>query len=482
MLDAETQRTRAIGLLHNGLYHMKDALCSVPAHLVNSSSKSKASDFALWHNKLGHAPLAKIKCIPSLKSQIVPTDKVCVTYPMSKFSKLPFDLIMSHVVEKFELIHIDMWGPYKVATRGKYKYFLTIVDDNTRVTWIYLLQFKSDYLSTMKSFYNYVEVHFKEKIRNIRSDNALEFADEKCRQFYAEKGIRHQTSCVNRPQQNARVERRHRYVLEVARCLRFQAGLSLVFWDECVMTAVYLINRLPTPVLGNKTPYKTLFAKPVDYDCMRTFGCLAFAANPMSNGDKFGPKGVPCVFVGYPFAQKGYTLLNLTTMQTFVSRDVVFHEEVFPLNESSSKSYIHRTHVVMPHSESVPFAHDDLIELEVDAPENSAGTRDSTPQPVLRHSSRVTRKPAWLDGYVSHVQSSSNVVQVVDLPLADEFHCFVAAVSSTADPVSFKQVVQCPHWVDAMNNELTALEENKAWIFTTLPPGKKPIAVNGSSK
>lgn len=211
---------------------------------------------------------------------------------------------MSHAAEKFELIHIDTRGPYEVATRGNFKYLLTIMDDNIRVTWIYLLQFKSNYLSTMKSFYNYVDVHFKCKIQLIRSDNNLEFADEKCTQFYDEKGICHQTSCVNHPQKNTRVKRRHRYVLRVARRLHFQAWLSLEFWGECVMTAVYLINRMPTPVLGNKTPYEILFNKPVDYKGLRTFGCLAFAANPLNTGDKFSPKGISCMFVGYPLLKK----------------------------------------------------------------------------------------------------------------------------------------------------------------------------------
>lgn len=156
----------------------------------------------------------------------------------------------------------------------------------------------------MQAFFNYVDTHFKKKMQTIRSDNAPEFSDEGCRKFYADSGIQHQTSCVNRPQQNARVERRHRYILEVSRCLRFKASLPLVYWGECIMAAVYIINRLPTPALGNKTPYETLFHKPVDYSEVKTFGCLAFSTNPSYNGDKFSPRGVPCVFVGYPL--KGF--------------------------------------------------------------------------------------------------------------------------------------------------------------------------------
>lgn len=94
---------------------------------------------------------------------------------------------------------------------------------------MYLLQNKSDYLCTLKTFEEYVFNQFNGKIKFIRSDNALEFADKECTTHFARKGIVHQTSCPYTPHQNARVERKHRQVLEVARALRFQSGLSLSF-------------------------------------------------------------------------------------------------------------------------------------------------------------------------------------------------------------------------------------------------------------
>lgn len=69
----------------------------------------------------------------------------------------------------------------------------------------------------------------------MRSDNGLEFTS--LRHYYATKGIIHQTSCVDTPQQNGRVERKHQHILNVARALRFQANLPIDFWGECVTTA-----------------------------------------------------------------------------------------------------------------------------------------------------------------------------------------------------------------------------------------------------
>lgn len=116
---------------------------------------------------------------------------------MSKFIKLSYPLSSSHASPPFELIHMDIWGPYRVCSKGKYRYLMTIVDDYTRHTWVYLLQYKFDSLHTLESFLSYVQTQFATLIKHLRSDNALEFDDAPCQHFFATHGITHQTSCVN---------------------------------------------------------------------------------------------------------------------------------------------------------------------------------------------------------------------------------------------------------------------------------------------
>lgn len=277
----------------------------------------------------------------------------------------------------------------------------------------------------------------------------------------------------------------------MARSLRFQDGLKPSYWGECVLKAAHLINRLPSSVIKNKTPSEQLFGEPADYNILKVFRCLAFACNPKHSSDKLEMRGVPCVHLGYPSSQKGYRLLDLTTSAIFISRDVVFHEKVFPLNPNSKSNFMKPIPAPMPCS-----AFDDVflscdknneeIEDEVnsediednndDVPQNENETTGSSPQPSVRRSTRTAKMPQWMEDFVLQKSNlSANIVQVASQPVRPQFHCFLANITKAADPVSFKQAIEHPHWINAMNEELNALEKNETWEVVTLPPGKRAI-------
>lgn len=118
----------------------------------------------------------------------------------------------------------------------------------------------------------------------------------------------------------------------MARALRFQAGLPVMFWGECVLTAVHIINRLPTKVLNNKTPYEIIFNKKPNYEHLRVFGCLAYVSKPKKEG-KFDERGRANVFIGYPTGQKGYKTYDIEKKEIHVSMDVIVFENEFPFRK-----------------------------------------------------------------------------------------------------------------------------------------------------
>ena len=60
--------------------------------------------------------------------------------------------------------------------------------------------------------------------------------------FYESKVVMHQTSCVETPQQNGLVERKHQHILNVARAILFQAKLPKILWSFTVTHSLHLIN------------------------------------------------------------------------------------------------------------------------------------------------------------------------------------------------------------------------------------------------
>ena len=63
----------------------------------------------------------------------------------------------------FDLVHMDIWVPFSVPTLDGYRYFLTLVNDATKATWLFLMKEKSEAKALIVSFYNMVFTQFNVK-------------------------------------------------------------------------------------------------------------------------------------------------------------------------------------------------------------------------------------------------------------------------------------------------------------------------------
>ena len=215
------------------------------------------------------------------------------------------------------------------------------------------------------------------------------------------------------------MERKHRHLLCIVRALQIQSQLPIKFWGDCVLHAAYLINRLPSPLLHDKIPFELLFHKLPDYSHVKVFDCLCFSSTIPHNRSKFSPRARKRVFLGYPFNVKGYKVFDIESHTIFVSRDVIFHESVFPFVSNSCGSIQQPPSLPLPCVPDVnplfdpiiqskptsTIPHDSIIHIHHSLDDDlldkvHAEPPDPIVDPIpLRRSSRAVKQPSYLQAY-----------------------------------------------------------------------------------
>lgn len=312
-------------------------------HQLNFTTTNKSLD---WHHKLGHPSVKVFKTIASslgLNSKIMSNSNVhCPSCAVNKSHKLPFGQNSFVATKPLQLIYSDVWGPVKESI-DHFTYYVIFVDFYSKYVWLYPMRYKSDLAKLFPQFKMLVEKFFNHQIVSLFTDNGGEYLG--LLPFLQSNGISHYTTPPHTPEQNGVAERRHRHVVETGLSLLHYAKLPLQYWSHAFQTAVYLINRLPTTILENKSPFQILFHQPPTYSKLKPFGCLCYQWLKPYTNSKLQPRSSPCIFLGYSTSKSAYKCLDLATNRLYHSRHVQFIEDNFPFH--------HHTH-----SSNLPTAHD----------------------------------------------------------------------------------------------------------------------------
>ena len=294
------------GFLENGLYILSEEKC-------NFNIKKEEELGTLWHKRIGHPSDKILKCIFDFKQLDCSSCEIC---KLGKHTRLPFSLSNCKSKKPFEIIHSDVWGPAPIESFNGYKYFVIFIDDFSRTTWLHLLKNKSEVFSQFQEFYNFVENQYDAKIKTFRSDNGTEFVNQNFTNCFKQKGILHQTTCIYTPQQNGVSERKNRNLLEVTRVLLFQNNVPIIFWSDAVLTATYLINRLPSANLNFKSPLEILYQEKLNIYHLRVFGCTCYVHKNKQH--KLDYTSIKAIFLGYSSKKRGINfMIRLTKNITF---------------------------------------------------------------------------------------------------------------------------------------------------------------------
>ncbi|RVX10668.1 Retrovirus-related Pol polyprotein from transposon TNT 1-94 [Vitis vinifera] len=373
---------------------------------------------------------------------------------------------------------VMLWH-YRLGSR----WFVTFVDDHTRVTWVFLMKKKSEVREIFENFNNMVQTQFQAKIQVLRTDNAREYYHNILGSYLLENGIVHQSSCIDTPQQNGVAERKNRHLMEVARSLMIASNVPKQLWGEAALTATYLINRMPSRILQFKTPCQILLAaypsaRIISSIPIKVFGCTAFVHIHKSQRSKLDPTATKCIFLGYSPNQKRYKCYSPTTKKFYTSMDVTFFENqpFYPKtaiqgeNWSTDEFQFWETEIstTSPLSSSLPPQTDTTLSVpennSLDVPSVTPNNDfDDLDQPIaLRKGVRsCTQHP--INNHVSYGKLSQN------------FQAFITSLEDDRIPSNIQEALQQPEWKTTVQEEIQALEKNGTWEISELPESKRPI-------
>ncbi|WKA11938.1 hypothetical protein VitviT2T_029385 [Vitis vinifera] len=509
----------------SGLYILKERhdpqeqpQMTVGSNSFSVSCQNNDSAIRLWHYRLGHPNVMYLKHLfPSLFNKN-PQSFECEICQLSKQVRSHFPIQPYKESSPFSMIHSDIWGPSRIKNVTGTRWFVSFIDDHTRLTWVFLMKEKSETSQIFKNFKNMIQTQFQSKIQILKFDNARDYFNSILGEFLAQEGIVHLSSSVDTPQQNGIAERKNRHLLEVARSLMFSMNVPKLFWGQAVLTAAYFINRMPSRVLKFQTPCQTLLksfptTRLISTVPPKIFGCSVFVHINQQHRSKLDPRSLKCIFLGYSSNQKGYKCYSPVTRKFYNSMDVTFFETqpYYPKNdiqgenstqeyqfwdlESFSESPITTENHIPPESFNQPESIVDLwdkkhIQEEIEERALSQQTHEAEPGPNPSKlpgnnapngtvdselENDILNMPiAWRKGVRSCTQHPIGNFISYD-KLSPTFRAFTSSITEIQVPQNIQEAFKYPKWKATVDEEVRALEKNGTWEITDLPRCKKPV-------
>ncbi|MCO5591848.1 hypothetical protein L7F22_045841 [Adiantum nelumboides] len=269
----------------SGLYTVK--LCQPTQRAMVASNQEKKTCITRWHARLGHGNYAMIKNMYD-KGFVVGLEELdgdeeaCEGCAIGKMHRPPFP-------ESFQL-------------------FKTMEEARSGLCLI-----------------------------NIRTDRGGEFTSNEFKLFLESQAIGHEMTPPFTPQLNGVAENRQKRIMEMARCMMLVSGVPTTLWAEAACCANYVINRSGSKAIEGKVPEEIWNGKKPCITNLRVFGCKAYSFIPKQQRHKLEATSKQGVMVGYLELSAGYRIWGMKNKNVYVTRDVVFHEHVFPCKEMAGE-------------------------------------------------------------------------------------------------------------------------------------------------
>ncbi|WVZ52697.1 LOW QUALITY PROTEIN: hypothetical protein U9M48_003734 [Paspalum notatum var. saurae] len=429
-----------------------------------------------------------IRGLPKLEAEKDLFCHPCCHGKMVAASHAPVSQVMTSYLS--ELLYMDTVVPARVASVGGKWYMLVIVDDFSRFSWVFFMEFKDEAFGFVQDLVLRLRNESHKAMRAIRSDNGGEFRNSQFENFCRDLDLEHQFSSPYTPPQNGVVERKNRTLVEMSRTMLDEHMTPRRFWAEAVNTTCYIVNRIFL-----KTSYELRFGRQPSVKHLQAFGCMCFVLRKAGHMDKFESCCLDGIFLGYASSSRAFRVWILEAKQVVDTCEVSF-DETMPCT-------ILGFELSGDDEEGAPFFEDEegaVPDGDVGAPapaaapaplsDDEGGPLPTAASSLPRQQAQEEASPAEDAGEVTSEIVPSRQVQLDHPPhmIIGDLHQHVtrslvnslaffshSAFVASFEPRDVSHALSDPNWVNAMLEELENFERNHVWDLVEPPPNCRPI-------
>jgi hypothetical protein len=455
-----------------------------------ANAAEKVLSLERFHRCMGHVSfqtaksLVKNKYITGVRLEYTPSDhkifcESCV-YAKATRKHIPDVREGKRAVEFGGEVHSDLWRKSPVESKGGKLYYVTFIDDKTRLTHLYLLKKKDETFDAYKKYEAWVETQMSKKVKVLNSDRGGEYLGDEMVAYLKSKGTVQKLNVHDTPQQNGVAERRNRTIAERIRALLHASGLPKNLWAEAARHVVWLLNRTTTKAVEGMTPFEAAFGKKPDLKDVREWGEKVYVRLE-KKGLKLGGRVREGRWLGIDEQSKGFRIYWPDTKSITVERNVYYDDTSVPRNEGEQDGVV----VTKTDSPSPP----NTPVIETPAEEDSSEVENAAPRirkPTQRVQDLLTGNATW-----TNRTKAQKVVPGVQLPTPtppieadaidwatnaiDEYALAAETTNSEAlEPQSLSEAKSRPDWKlweKAIEEELETLRAAGTWKLEEAPEG-----------